>query len=174
MIYAGIGSRRTPNIILRKMIILGELFGKWNFTLRSGGATGADTAFETGCDRVNGKKEIYLPWKGFNNNTSELYDLTEDAVKLAKKFHPKFNSLTYKAKQFHSRNSYQVLGYSLNKPANFIMCYTDGTGGTQQALRIAKYYKIPIFNMYESTWFKELKEYLQIYVHEKKILENFI
>jgi hypothetical protein len=29
--------------------------------LRSGGAGGADSAFETGCDQQCGVKEIYLP-----------------------------------------------------------------------------------------------------------------
>ena len=48
-----------------------------------------------------------------------------------------------------ARNSYQVLGYDLNTPSSFIVCYTKNgklTGGTAQALKIAKDYNIPIFN----------------------------
>ena len=37
-------------------------------TLRSGGADGADLAFEIGA----ANKEIYLPSKDFNNNSSDL------------------------------------------------------------------------------------------------------
>ena len=61
MIYTGIGSRKTPIEIINKMIKLGQILGKHGYILRSGGANGADKAFEQGCDNVLGKKEIYLP-----------------------------------------------------------------------------------------------------------------
>jgi predicted Rossmann fold nucleotide-binding protein DprA/Smf involved in DNA uptake len=61
MIYAGIGSRRTPVTILKQFTKLGMLLGKAGYTLRSGHAPGADISFENGCDQVKGKKEIYIP-----------------------------------------------------------------------------------------------------------------
>lgn len=70
--YAGIGSRKTPKEILGLFDYLGRYFAKRRFLLRSGAADGADTAFEDGCDIYSGPKEIYLPWKGFNGNGSEL------------------------------------------------------------------------------------------------------
>ena len=48
-----------------------------------------------------------------------------------------------------ARNSYQVLGLKLDLPVQFIICYTDGNGGTQQALRIANHYNIKIINLFE-------------------------
>lgn len=48
-----------------------------------------------------------------------------------------------------TRNSFQALGLNLDRPADFIVCYTDGgklKGGTAQALRIAADYQIPVFN----------------------------
>jgi|SRR6056297_204301 len=149
MIYAGIGSRKTPEDICRKMHNAGRAIAKLNGTLRSGGASGADKAFETGCDTINGDKEIYLPYKNFNGNSSPLYGTDKTVRLFAKKFHPNWNALSSRGHDFMGRNVYQVLGHRLDTPADFILCWTpngDITGGTGQALRIAVAYDIPIFN----------------------------
>lgn len=157
MIYTGIGSRRTPEKVLKTMTAIAQFLANHNFILRSGGAAGADTAFEIGCDLANGKKEIYLPWKGFNGNNSHLYNITEDAYNLAKKYHPAWNKLSQGARKLQARNCYQVLGESLNSPTDFIICYSEGTGGTEQALRIARDLNIEVINMFDDSWFQELK-----------------
>ncbi|NYZ25158.1 hypothetical protein HND93_36125, partial [Azospirillum sp. ROY-1-1-2] len=66
MHYAGIGSRETPPAVLEVMAAVGERLAQLGWVLRSGGAVGADQAFERGCDRVGGRKEIFLPWPGFD------------------------------------------------------------------------------------------------------------
>jgi predicted Rossmann fold nucleotide-binding protein DprA/Smf involved in DNA uptake len=71
--YSGIGSRRTPENIQELMVKLGHYLAGRGWVLRSGGAEGADTAFEKGCDQVHGRKEIFLPWKGYNNNKSPFF-----------------------------------------------------------------------------------------------------
>jgi len=43
-----------------------------------------------------------------------------------------------------------LFGKDLNTPVEFIVCWTKSgkvTGGTGQALRIAKYYDIKVYNM---------------------------
>jgi hypothetical protein len=70
---------------------------------------------------------------------------------LVKRYHPKSSALSDAGWKFMSRNSYQVLGKDLKTPVEFVLCWTkDGTasGGTGQALRIAKDHNIPIFNFY--------------------------
>ena len=62
--YAGIGSRDTPRWVLDCMKKLAYCLSD-DFILRSGGADGADSYFEIGCDKGNGEKEIFLPWRGF-------------------------------------------------------------------------------------------------------------
>lgn len=52
-----------------------------------------------------------------------------------------------------ARNSYQILGQDLSfdNSSRFVVCWTPGgeeVGGTSQAIRIAKYYGIPIFNLF--------------------------
>ena len=66
--YTGVGSRNTPQEVLDIMILIGEYLAKGEYCLRSGGAAGADKAFETGCDNANGNKRIYVPWNGFQGN----------------------------------------------------------------------------------------------------------
>ena len=50
-IYAGIGSRTTPKVILDLMTSFAKIYAGKGYTLYSGGADGADTAFEYGVDQ---------------------------------------------------------------------------------------------------------------------------
>ena len=148
--YAGIGSRETPETILTLMKMIARHAALANITLRSGGAGGADLAFEEGCDSANGEKEIYIPWKGFNGSTSNLYNIHPLAFDYVKKYHPNPSALSQGALKLHARNTSQILGKDLNSKSTFVVCYTKGgkgQGGTGQALRIAKDNNIPIFDL---------------------------
>lgn len=148
--FAGIGSRSTPveykEIIRCLMSSLNEL----DYTLRSGGAEGADSYFEYYAD----KKEIYLPWKGFNDNPSPLFTQPHSAFMIAEQFHPAWDRLSDSVKKLMARNSMQIFGQDMKTPVDFVLCYTeDGkiSGGTGQAMRIAVHYNIPIFNLRNKT-----------------------
>lgn len=149
-IYTGIGSRKTPDNILNLFVELGKELAEMKLILRSGGAPGADSAFEVGCDLVNGHKRIFLPWKGFNNNKSELFGVSTKCVNIARKLIPDFNNRKYGAQLLTARNVYQIMGNTLQEPTDFIVCYCDGTGGTANTLKIAKHFGIKhIFNYYD-------------------------
>lgn len=156
--FAGVGSRNTPQDVGEYIITrICPVLVKEGFILRSGGAEGADTFFEEGYRRFKGDMEIYLPWKNFNDNYSNLYDVSEEAMDIASQFHPAWDMLSRGARALQARNVYQVLGKDLNTPSSFVMCWTaDGiesgkttvkTGGTGQALRIAIKRGIPIINL---------------------------
>lgn len=150
MYYTGIGSRNTPEKVLDLFTNIAKYLATKDFILRSGAADGADSAFEKGCDIVNGPKEIYLPWRGFNNSKSQLIVEDVDAFEIARKYHPYWTNLKAGAKKLQARNSHQVLGLDLHTPSEFIICYTENgkrEGGTGQALRIAEDYHIPIFDV---------------------------
>lgn len=147
-IYAGIGSRETPPAVIDAMTYLAEKICELPVPviLRSGGAEGADQAFEAGHTK---EKEIYLPWKNFENNKSSLYGICARAETFGKTYHPNWFGLSEGIKKLHGRNAYQVLGKTLEKPATVIICYTTGgkiKGGTGQALRIAKAHQVPVLN----------------------------
>lgn len=146
---------------------LGKWFAAKGWYLRSGAATGADTAFEEGCVEGQGLKEIFLPWAGFNNRDGPDYinQPDERTYALISKYHPNANKLTRGAKALHARNMHQVLGKDLDTPSNAIICWTPAgnfVGGTTTALRVAVEYGIPIFNFgsYQDSTAKELKKFL--------------
>jgi predicted Rossmann fold nucleotide-binding protein DprA/Smf involved in DNA uptake len=61
--YAGIGSRETPKDICLYMTAIAKRLASLGYTCNSGGADGADSAFERGAV-IN--RQIFLPWDGFN------------------------------------------------------------------------------------------------------------
>lgn len=137
--YAGIGSRETPTDVMHQMGNIASYLAGLGFTLRSGGAGGADTAFELRAT----KKEIFRP-----------HHATAEAMELASRFHPAWHRCSDYAQRLHARNGFQVLGADLTSPSAFVVCWTkDGkaSGGTGQALRIAEHYGIPIFNLHDAT-----------------------
>ena len=147
--YAGIGSRNVPKDVLNIMYLVGRFLANKGYILRSGRAKGSDQAFEKGCDERKGKKEIYLPWYGFENSTSELVIKDKRAFEIAEKFHPRWNSLNQGGRKLQARNSHQVLGWDLDSKCAFIVCYTKdgkGSGGTGQSIRTASHYDIPVFD----------------------------
>lgn len=165
MIYAGIGSRKTPESYCLIMTVFAYTV---DGILRSGGADGADKAFETGAS----EKEIYLPQKGFNGNTSALvvteFDNFDEIFEIAKCIHSKWDACTDFAKLLHSRNVCQVLGKDLEKPSDVIICWTkDGannrdvmpsmsTGGTGTAIKLAERFDIPVLNIQNDSDFKTM------------------
>ena len=153
-IYTGIGSRQTPSETIKLIHSISKKMNKLNFLLRSGGADGADSAFE----EYSTNKEIFLPWDGFNgrNHDGESYFdyLQCPAWSLAKMsvdaFHPKPESLSAAGRRLMARNAMQIFGRDYKSPTNVVICWTKGgkdVGGTSQALRIARSAGIPILNL---------------------------
>ena len=170
--YTGIGSRETPIEILKLFTQIGKFLANKNYILRSGHAEGADSAFEYGCTMVNGQKEIYLPWKGFGDSDSKLIVKDNKAFEIAEKFHPYWHNLSQGAKKLQARNSHQVLGQDFNTPTRFVICWTKkgkGQGGTGQAIRIARYYNIPIFDAGSYSDIEEVEKEFKLFLVENMI-----
>ena len=168
MIYAGIGSRETPSSVLEDMHHIAQQLGQMNWILRSGAAPGADTAFENGCDHAGGSKEIYIPWFGFQGRKDAIsaprLPNYPQALYLAANFHPAWDHCKQGARALHARNGYQILGKSLTQKADCVICWTknaSGTGGTGQALRLAKHFHIPIFDLGHASGYDELELFVK-------------
>lgn len=159
--FAGIGSRQTPPDIQRLMAIIAEQLTGMGWILRSGGAQGADQAFESGAraDRVQ---------------SFHALDAKTVAYRSVDWFHPYPRALRSYARQLMARNLYQITGIevesfpinaredllqiSIEQLSSMVICWTPDacsegikttskTGGTGQAIRIASYLKIPIYNL---------------------------
>ena len=150
--YAGIGSRETPQNVLLIMEDLAVKLAKTEHVLRSGGAGGADSAFERGARStgIAGTCEIFLPWKGFNGNASGLNTVCKNALEMASTLHPAWERCSFGARKLHARNCYQILGQGLDEPVAFVICWTvngQRGGGTGQALRLAEKLNIKIYDL---------------------------
>jgi len=144
--YTGVGSRKCPASIQKIITAFARKLAGLGYTLRSGGAIGADKAFEVGAT----EKVVYLA------NDSRNKDLV--AEKIARDLHPAWNRCSDYARKLHTRNAFQVLGDDLKSPSKFLVCWTpDGckshstrsikTGGTGTAISIASTRGVPIFNL---------------------------
>lgn len=138
-IYSGIGSRKTPQEVLCAMFNIARMLAAEGWKLRSGGAKGADTAFEDGHGDYDG--EIYL-----SNHC------TPEAMALAEQFHPAWHKCTEYVRKLHGRNAMIILGKDLATPSNKVICWTPNgkiVGGTGLGIRIAQAYDIPVYNLGE-------------------------
>lgn len=81
---------------------------------------------------------------------------------MAEQFHPNWGACTPSAQAFHARNCHQVLGWFLDTPANLIICWTpeaQASGGTGQAIRIARANNIPVFDLADPASFDKLDNF---------------
>jgi hypothetical protein len=163
--YAGIGSRETPEDIQRWMFDIAQQLAE-NWVLRSGYADGADMAFFEGAHRVGGRMEMFIPWPGFNKAPNDsrfiVPEITPDLLELARKHHPAWERCSPGAQRLHARNGCQILGLDLWTPVDMVVCWTKGGlggGGTGQALRIARSYGIPIFDLAIKGKIQELEDF---------------
>jgi hypothetical protein len=134
-----------------------ELLG---YTLRSGGASGADSAFQAGVSNSS-NMEIYLPSRSFNGRSAgspglinyQTLETADQARATVDQYHPAPGRLSEFARHLMARNAMQVLGSDMESPCNLIVAYTPGgvvSGGTGQALRMAHALDIPVRNLGDS------------------------
>lgn len=148
MKYAGVGSRETPPHYLKLIREIARRLALNGWILRSGGAVGADTAFEEGCDQGRGEKEIYLPWRVKGRSGIVLNH--PKALELMVRHHHDPKTLTHSGVKLMKRNGYQVLGPNFDDPVDMVVCYThagSGAGGTGQAIRIANAHSITVYDL---------------------------
>lgn len=180
MYYTGIGSRETPQHILDIMRKAAFFFASKGIVLRSGKAAGADEWFQLGVQDYavhytsNHLAEIYIPWRGFKTEgllprwdrliTDTL--ITTEAEQIASKIHPAWHACSRGAKALHIRNVYQVLGATLDKPSDFLVCYAKPTkdrcsvqGGTATAYNLARQHGVRTFNIFFEEELEALRKF---------------
>ena len=147
LIYAGIGSRATPESILADMT---KMAG-WH--LASGGADGADTAFARGAPA--GERTLYLPWPGYNGHGGpDCRTLSRSALsgcmEIAARLHPAWHRCSPAARKLHARNAAIRRSSELDRPVDAVVAFTRDaavTGGPGMGLRITAEHGIPVMNL---------------------------
>ena len=167
---AGIGSRNLPEEIKIKieevMLFLNTITNN-KLIVHTGDADGSDLYF-----KANAKNCIsYLPFKGFNNSTSDKFIVCNKAVTLASFHHPYFEIMKNTTKQLMGRNVYQIMSDTFDNIVDCVICYTpDGvekskdvtvgkTGGTGLAISLADTIGVPVFNLAKSDSVARIKEF---------------
>jgi hypothetical protein len=151
--YTGVGSRSTPPDVLHLMERIADQLCVQGYTLRSGAADGADQAFGRG---AQSRAHIYLPWPGFGVvepgalAISMGNHIEPDLERIIASVHPAWERLTIGPRKLHARNVRQLLGITLKRPSDFVICWTeDGRtiGGTATAIKLAERYDVPVYNL---------------------------
>jgi len=159
MVYAGVGSRETPEDIAKDITEIAKILRAEGFVLRSGKAQGADIAFEKG---AGSDKEIFP-----GNKTAGQKEQI-----IAREIHPNPDAIDAKEKAEYmwnlmARNTNQIFGKDLDIPVDFVLAWTpDGltnykdrsikSGGTGQAIEMASRKGIPVINLANPGWRQEL------------------
>lgn len=156
MTYAGIGSRDTPENVRATIQKIAVFLERKGYTLQTGDALGADSAFASGCER----KRIFT-----------VADAADLPLEIAKEVHPAPWMLPPYAKRLMARTTCMVYGPELDTPVDFVLCWTDDgcnshttrkreTGDTGQAIELASRKGIPVINIQNVNWQDQLKEAL--------------
>lgn len=169
-IYAGIGSRDTPPDVQQIMRLLAARMEEEDWRLRSGGARGADAAFEAGVQNP-ANRAIFLPGPSFNGRSAGrggYYDSTQlpgwqQALQTVSRYHPAPERLSAFGRALMARNAMQMLGPNLDRPADLVVAWTPDariTGGTGQALRMAGDLGIEVRNLADPAVMASARRYL--------------
>lgn len=170
MFYTGIGSRKTPPHIQEWQTEIARRLEGSGYVLRSGGAEGADQAFQRGISHPS-RMEIYLPWWGFNDfyraegfHVPSGMSNSEEAGNIASTIHPAWERLTRGPRAMHRRNVYQVLGQDLATPSHLVVFWApyqgngQVKGGANTAVQLALRHQVPVINMLNATTFDQVWE----------------
>ena len=152
LVYAGIGARATPARTLADMTVMAEWLARNGWTLSTGGAAGADSAFANGAPA--GQRTIWLPWRGYNGLGGPDCQVLSGAalsrgVEGAARRHPAWDRCSPAVRKLHARNA-AVLGLTLGRPVDACVAFTSHgrvEGGTGMAIRIAEARGIPVLNL---------------------------
>ena len=150
--YAGIGARATPAAVLADMTVISGWLARTGWSLATGGADGADSAFAAGAPA--GQRTIWLPWRGYNGHRGpdcRVLSAAEMAtcIGIAAPLHPAWERCSPAVRKLHARNA-AVLGLTQDRPVDAVVAFTAGgrdAGGTGMAIRIAEARGIPVFNL---------------------------
>ena len=153
--YTGLASNDTPTAIRAIMTELAMELESSGIILRSAAHPEMHSAFLRGVEAV-GKKEVYVTWSHGRHSQHRIHPSQIDSatkalsLSIIQRFLPHMTVSQITQHDFISMAPYLILGRDLNTPSRFVICWTpDGLGqhGVGPALRIARYYGIPVFDL---------------------------
>ena len=106
--YAGIGARATPASVLADMTVMAGWLARTGWTLSTGGADGADSAFAKGTPA--GQRTVWLPWRGYNGHRGPDCRVLSAAamaacIEVTAPLHPAWERCSPAVRKLHARNA---------------------------------------------------------------------
>lgn len=167
-----IGSRKTTERIDDISIQLGEKLSNAGLTGYSGGAPGMDSNFMKRYQKELSK--IILPSAfsfGLVANGKDLINYQEldymKARSIAQEVAGNFDGLSESIQHLFSRNVVQVLRETIDNPTDLCLFWAKEQyfcvkGGTAIAIRVARRYNVPCFNLWRENVLTEVCSYLGV------------
>ena len=166
--YAGIGNPKAPPNIVAQCKELGHYLSEREFTLRTGGGkTEVEEAFEDTTEN----KELFLPWKKFNDKESKICHYDQSVADIAKRLQPGYEGLEFWRQSFFNRTVGLMLGKNGKSPVRLLICWsqdgvehakdrTSSTGFIGIAISAAGLLRIPVFNLKNENTVSRIKLYV--------------
>lgn len=170
--YAVAANKNTPPEIIQQFVELAKWLEAKGFTVRvDGDKDGVSQAVEDATNR----KEVILPWKGFNNKESEFCWSNEASQHIAKKHSPVYDSIPDGVKKFLHRNARLIMGDKMRSPVSFLITWSDDgcetlqektsrTGFVSHQISITLGAVRPVFNLKKPDAVQRLKQYVESHI----------
>ena len=127
---------------------------------------------DIGVMMANGKREIFIPWQGFNtgmhkrNGVLVCHCLPNhiQAIEYAQQAYPTFKQEMDSIQMYWVRNMYLLLGEKLDTPADVVIYYQEGDTtsktGSEYLVGAAQSIGIPCFNIENQEGMDALTEFV--------------
>lgn len=182
---AGVGSRGAPAEIKPLFLDIFECLTDDNFQLTSGDAEGPDEWAHEGAMRSANYglvgAHIFLAWNGVKRHDgtyryedghtffdASKFENWEQAGEIAVAARGSWEGLKRGGIALHTRNAYQILSRSLERPVKQTICWAEPVGkkgnvrgGTNTAHRISLDHNVPIINLATEEGMQRAMEYLR-------------
>lgn len=164
--YAGVGQRNITLQVAETMKQCASKLEAMGYILRSGGARGSDSAFESGVSNPSAKL-IYRPWndgKGIPLSKEDFiysYNLLKELNII-----PWIDNIDQVALKLHCRNVFQITNQQKHN-VNFVLYYCDRgsgldtQGGTRTAIVLAYKLGIKTYNLYEPKVLQKVENFIE-------------
>lgn len=144
--YAAVGDQTCPSRYYDIITKITRYFESDGYVVRTRGSKGFDEVVDESVER----KELFVPWRGFEGRTTNTYNPSQDVFDKAAEFHPRWYKLNNRVRRIMASATACVLGPDLKSRSEFVICWTPDAeqgGGTGQSIRVASYYGIPVFDL---------------------------
>lgn len=162
-------NENPPPEVVERAKQIAEILNNHEYTVRHDGLSPIAKTFE---GIFSTRKELYLPWKNFNEQNSSFSYSTTQSMDIVKKFFPAFDKIKDSAKAFLSRGVRMILGQNLKSNTSLVIVWTeDGvedslhktaqTGFSGFPMGIAFSMYIPVINLQNANCVERVKKIVE-------------